>query len=76
MSSNKTATRPTLSHDATKTNKSTNIINNVTNTISSDRALTPVNDGQKKKVERGTHKHKRSEVVAHKAMVNHCYPFL
>lgn len=73
MSSN-VLSRSTHSHVATKTNKSTNIINHDTNTISSDRTLTHVNDGQGGRVEGGrTHKHRRSEVapVVHKAMVSH-----
>lgn len=50
-------------HDATNSNQSTNIINHDKNTTLSDRTLTPVNDGQKKKrVGRKTHKHKRLEV--------------
>ena len=78
MSSTKISTRPTHSHDARKPYQSTNVINHVTNTISSDRALTQVNDGQtrKKRVEGGSNKRTRSEVpvvvapVTHKAMVS------
>ena len=76
MSSNKISTRQTHSHDARKPYQSTNVINHVTNTISSDRTLTQVNDGQtrKKRVEGGSNKRTRSEVVVapvtHKAMVS------
>lgn len=65
--------RPTHSHDAMKTNQSTN---NDMNTISSDRTL---NDGQKKGGEgRINHKNRRQEVapVVHEAMVSHVSLFL
>ena len=64
MSSNVIAL-PTHSHDATKANQSTNIINHDKNTTSSDRTLTHVNDGQtqKKRVGGKTRKHKRLEVT-------------
>lgn len=52
-----------LPHDATKANQSTNIINHDKNTTSSDRTLTHVNDGQKKRARRKTHKHRRLEVT-------------
>ena len=72
MSSNIIAL-PTHSHDATKANQSTNIINHDKKTSSSDRTLTHVNDGQKKRVGGKTHKHRCSEVapVVPKAMVSH-----
>ena len=70
-----TITRPTQFHYETKPNQSTNIINHDTNTISPDRTLTHVNDGQKKRVEgrRRINELRRSEVapVVHKAMVGH-----
>jgi hypothetical protein len=52
-----------LPHDATKANQSTNIINHDKNTTLSDRTLTNVNDGQKKRVRRKTHKHRRLEMA-------------
>lgn len=51
-----------LPHDA-KNNQSTNIINHDKNTTSSDRTLIHVNDGQKKRARRKTHKHKRLEAA-------------
>lgn len=52
-----------LPHDA-KDNQSTNMINHDKITTSSDRNLTHVNDGQKKKrVGRKTHKHRRLDVA-------------
>lgn len=61
MSSNIIAL-PSHSHDATKGNQSTNIINNDKNTISSDRTLTHINDGQKKRG-RKTRKHRCLEAA-------------
>jgi hypothetical protein len=54
---------PTHSHDATKANQSTNIINHDKNTTSSDRTLTHVNGVQKKRVGRKSHKHRCLEVA-------------
>jgi hypothetical protein len=49
--------------DATKATQSTNIINHDKNTTSSDRNLTHVNGGQKKRVGRKTQKHRCLEVA-------------
>ena len=51
-----------LPHDA-KSHQSTNVINYDKNTTSSDRTINHVNDGQKKRVGRKTHKHRRLEVA-------------
>lgn len=77
MSSNIIAL-PTHSHDATKANQSTNIINHDKNTTSSNRTLTHVNDGQKKRVGEKTHKRRclKVEPVVHKAMVSHGFLLL
>lgn len=78
MSSNIIAL-PTHSHDSTKSNQSTNIIDHDKNTTSSDRTLTHVNDGQKKKRVGGkTRKHRCLEVapIVHNAMVSHGFLWL
>ena len=51
-----------LPHDA-KSHQSTNVINYDKNTTSSDRTINHVNDGQKKRERRKTHKHRRLEVA-------------